>query len=304
MRRTYKKKKLNRSLQEVFEEFMKEKNSENLSEETVKTYTLHITHFLKTMKLSNLPAGKFDKSYYMDWIILLKKDSKKNDVTVASYCRSVRTFIYWMQSNDYVECFQVKIPKYQQKVKKCYTDNELTILLKKPLFDSPVEYRTWTLINLVCATGLRIRSVLNLHIRDIVVEESLLYVDVTKNHKGQILYLNENILDILIQYINVFELSEADYLFFNMHNKKIQIHRKTAQENLAAFNRKHGVDKTSVHLMRHTFAKNFYAHTHDIHTLSQLLGHSSISVTEIYLRDLGIAPERATAYNPQELYAK
>lgn len=292
------------TVREAFNLFIKEKISENLSNETLKTYTLHISHFLNKMMLAHLPTRQLDKSHYLDWIILLKRDSKKNDVTVASYCRSVRAFYYWLQNNDYMEYVQLKIPKYQQTIKKCYTDTELTALLKKPVFDSEVEYRTWILINLVCATGIRIRSALNIHVNDIIPDDSLIYIQVTKNNKGQVLYLNDTLLNLLTGYVQNLGLSETDYLICNFLNRKLPLSKKTAQENLVTFNHKHGVQKTSIHLMRHTFAKNFYAHTHDIYTLSQLLGHSSISVTEVYLRDLGVAPERATAYNPQELYAK
>lgn len=293
----------NITLQEAYEFFIKEKRAENLSEETLKIYRLHIEHFLSTMHLHKLQCKEIEKTHYYDWIIKLQNDPKKNDVTVASYCRSVRAFIYWMQGYGYAAYTKFKLPKYSSHVKECYSPKELSLLLQKSKFDSVIEYRTWVFINLVCATGLRIRSVLNLHVQDISEDESLLYVQVTKNNHGQIVYLNSDILNILMAYVTFRKLTPSDYIFCNSQSRK-PLNKRTVQEDIAAFNKKHGVNKTSVHLMRHTFAKNFYMQTNDIHTLSQLLGHSSISVTEIYLRDLGIAPERATAYNPQELFAK
>ena len=47
----------------------------------------------------------------------------------------------------------------------------------------------------------------------------------------------------------------------------------------------------------------FYQKTKDIYTLSQVMGHSSIAITENYLKDLGLALENVVAYNPQQLFA-
>lgn len=54
--------------------------------------------------------------------------------------------------------------------------------------------------------------------------------------------------------------------------------------------------------MRHTFAKNYYAQTKDIYSLQQILGHSTITTTENYIRDLGLTPSNSVAYNPQRQF--
>ena len=76
------------------------------------------------------------------------------------------------------------------------------------------------------------------------------------------------------------------------------------QDNVATYNRKLGVEKTSIHLMRHTFAKNYYIKTKDIYSLSKILGHSTIGTTEKYLSDLGLNLANAVAYNPQAIFGK
>lgn len=78
----------------------------------------------------------------------------------------------------------------------------------------------------------------------------------------------------------------------------------TMQCNVASYNRAHNVEKTSIHLFRHTFAKNFYMQTKDVYTLCQVLGHSNISVTEGYLKDLGVSLFADTVYNPQQQFTK
>lgn len=116
------------------------------------------------------------------------------------------------------------------------------------------------------------------------------------------MFVNDEMSSIFNQYIKRFELTENDYMFCSA--ERTQLAKRTMQDNVATYNRKNGVSKTSIHLMRHTFAKNYYEKTKDIYTLCRLLGHSNISITENYLQDLGVKMENATAYNPQQQYAK
>lgn len=288
------------TLKQAYGEFMLDKTAMNCSKDTLYLYNIHISHFLDTHDLWNLPTRELAKSHYQHWIEHMQNEPTKKDVTISSYCRSVRGFIYWLQENEYTEKYPLKIPKYQKTIKICYTDEELARLLTKPRKCSEVQYQTWVFINLVCATGIRLSSALNLQVSDLQMDEKKIHVQKTKNNRAQVLFLNPDMSAILQKYISLFNLSGNDYLFCSAEKK--QLNKRTIQGNVADYNRMHDVQKTSIHLFRHTFAKNYYTHTKDIYTLSHILGHSSISTTEHYLRDLGVDPGNATIYNPQALY--
>lgn len=291
----------NVSVERAYQEFIQEKRAENLSEETLATYAIHIKSFVDSNQFWNMSTSLLNKDLYQFWIEDLQNDPKKKDITVASNCRSVRAFLYWLQDNDYMEPVSLKIPKYQKTIKETYTDDELKILLKKPVKGSEVEYQTWVFINLICASGMRLSSALNIQVKDIKRKEHAIYVQKTKNRKAQIFYLSDEILTIISKYIRQFDLDEDDYLFCTAEKKPLA--RRTIQDNVATYNRSRGVKKTSIHLFRHTFAKNYYQKTKDIYALCQILGHSTIATTENYLRDLGLSLADATAYNPQLLYS-
>lgn len=290
-------------LNQAAEIFFKEKKANNLSEETLKTYRMHINHFLNS---SSLPAPDWPASMLIiddwnDWIFEMQEDEAKSDVTITSYARSVRAFLYWLMDNGYSEDFHIKLPKYQSTVKICYTDEEMSTLLAKPTACTEVEYQTWVFINLICATGLRLSSALNLKVSDFVPKTRELYIQKTKNKQGYVVYLNDNMIKILNEYIRQFELYEEDYLFCTA--EKTRLAKRTIQDNVATYNRAHGVEKTSIHLFRHTFAKNYYNQTKDIYSLSKILAHSNVAITENYLKDLGLSVENALAYNPQQQFA-
>ena len=145
---------------------------------------------------------------------------------------------------------------------------------------------------------MRLSSALNIQVSDIQRKEHSIYVQYTKNNKAQVFFVNDDMLSILSKYIIQFELSDNDFLFCTAEKK--QLAKRTMQDNVATYNRKLGVEKTSIHLMRHTFAKNYYIKTKDIYSLSKILGHSTIGTTEKYLSDLGLNLANAVAYN--ELY--
>lgn len=295
---------INATFREAYDSFMAEKKAMNLSEQTLATYRLHIEHFLDYNDLYKCTTPITNIDFYLWWIEDMQEDPKKSDVTVASYCRSVRVFLYWMQDNKYCDVFSMSIPKFQTEVKETYTDDELSILLEKPneKICSEVDYQAWVFINLIIATGLRLSSALNIKVSSYVPRDKKIYIQITKNSKGQVAYINDEMCRILNQYIKRFELTDNDYMFCTAEGTRLA--KRTIQDNVATYNRKKSIKKTSIHLMRHTFAKNYYEKTKDIYTLCQLLGHSSISITENYLRDLGVKMENATAYNPQQQYAK
>lgn len=289
-------------LADALKYYYQDKRAENIKESTLNTYKMHIDYFIEVNELQDAWTDFINLDLYDFFIEEMQEDDRKNDVTIATYCRSVRAFIYWLQDNHYTDEFQVKIPKYQQRVKVCYTDEELEKILEKPEKCSEVQYQAWVFINLICATALRLNSALDLKVKDIIEKENMLVVNTTKNRQGLTLYLNNDILKILKKYIGLFELAPDDYLFCK--GDKGRMDNDTMKDYVRKYNRRLGIEKTSIHLFRHTFAKNFYKQEKDIYTLSKILDHSSISVTEQYLRDLGVSLFVESSYNPQQKFAQ
>lgn len=114
--------------------------------------------------------------------------------------------------------------------------------------------------------------------------------------------MNDDVCSIINKYIREFDLEDNDYLFCTANKQRMA--KRTMEDNVATYNRSRGITKTSIHLMRHTFAKNFYANSKDVYGLQQILGHSQISTTEHYLRGLGVDSTVTSVYNPQQQYGR
>ena len=198
---------------------------------------------------------------------------------------------------------QLKLPKASEKVKDIYTANEIEILLRKPKKGcSEVEYQTWVFINLIMSTGLRLSSALALTVYDYNAKENILIVNKTKQKKGQRLLLNKDMCNILNSYIRLFMLDNNSYLFPCAEGTALK--KRSMQDNVATYNNSRNVKKTSIHLMRHTFASNYIRNGGDIYSLQHILGHSDIATTQKYLKSLDCdVRDIGTTYNPQLLYS-
>ena len=81
---------------DALEEFYQDKRTENTAESTLKTYDMHIRNFIDSNDMWDFTTSLINKDHYQWWVEDLQEDDRKSDTTVATYCRSVRAFIYWL----------------------------------------------------------------------------------------------------------------------------------------------------------------------------------------------------------------
>ena len=77
----------------------------------------------------------------------------------------------------------------------------------------------------------------------------------TKNRKQQIIPLSQSLAEILVGYLEIRGNNPDDYLFCNIYGEKGNI--RSFEDLVAKYNHERGVEKTSIHLFRHTFAKHW-----------------------------------------------
>lgn len=167
----------------------------------------------------------------------------------------------------------LKLMKEDETIKEPYTDAELRRLLKRPEGNSWVEWRTWASINYLIATGNRASTLLNVKISDVDFENMTVRLVKTKSRKQQIIPLSPALKQILLDYLKTWDWTTDDYLFPS--NEGAQLNLRSFQGAVRRYNIERGVSKTSIHLFRHTFAKNFILAGGGMVQLQALLGHAS-----------------------------
>lgn len=197
------------------------------------------------------------------------------------------TTMHFLMNEGYVEFFPMKSIKVDDAPVETYTDDELRVLLKKPNLRKCTfaEYRNWVITNLFFSTGIRQRSSLYLKVKDIDFDNQLLHVNVTKNRKPLIVPLSTTMTQILKEYLTHRQHKNDDeYLFCTSYGS--QMTKGNLYHNLYEYNKARGVERTGIHRYRHTFAKQWILNGGNVVSLSKILGHSSLDITQNYLNIL------------------
>jgi len=168
----------------------------------------------------------------------------------------------------------------EKTLKETYTAYELERLLQKPDIKKCrfSDYRNWVIVCYLLGTGNRLSTVCNLKIKDIDFTNHEISLRKVKNKKQYIIPLAPTLGKIFSEYLQYRRGNEDDYLFCSQYGEKLQ--RDALTTAIYRYNRSHGVTKTSMHLFRHTFAKDWILSGGDIFRLQSILGHSSLEIVK------------------------
>jgi len=125
-------------------------------------------------------------------------------------------------------------------------------------------------------TGNRLDTLSNLKIKDINFDNHEIALRKVKNKKPYVIPLAPTLEKTLIEYLRIRKGKPEDYLFCNQYGEQLQKHSITT--TIYRYNHSRGVTKTSVHLFRHTFAKNWILNRGDPFRLKAILGHSTMAM--------------------------
>ena len=102
-----------------------------------------------------------------------------------------------------------------------------------------------------------------------------------KNRKAQVIPLCSQMVSILREYLRFRRGGDGDFLFCSETGG--QLTESCLRQSIARYNRRRGVQKTSIHLFRHTFARKYLIDCGgNAFTLQKLLGHSTLAMTKHY----------------------
>ena len=254
----------------------------NLREDTIRHYRDTYVQFKKYFSAEMLLSEMTEKKY-QEYVLYLK-NNLGSDESVRTYVRSLRTVFYFLMREGYMQPFKIKEIKADRQAIETYTDDELAVLLKKPNIKKCrfLEYQAWVMTNFLFTTGIRQRSLIHLQIKDVDLYNAIINVRVTKNRKPLIIPLNHTMVEIMKEYLRYRQCEDREaYLFCNAYGE--QLRKSTHYAMMAAYNKARGVQTTGIHRYRHTFAKQWILHGGSVVSLSKILGHSNLSITQNYL---------------------
>ncbi len=273
----------NVTLEKMFERFIMRKKALNLTEQSIVYYTNCYRYFCDYYSKDEL-ASKITEDVYYGFAGHLRATKKDlSPITINSYLRGLRVILLFGMDEDMIPKFKMSMIKCEKEIKETYTDNELSLLLAKPDMKKCtfVEYRNWVMVNYLLATGNRLSSMMEIKVGDIDFHNSVILIRKTKNRKQQIIPLSVALSRVLKEYLDYREGGKDDFLFCDACGNEVT--KCSVQKSIASYNRSRGVTKTSIHVFRHTFAKNWILNGGDIFRLQKMLGHSTLDIVKEYV---------------------
>lgn len=264
---------------EAFETFLTDAAARGLAEKTLKTYRNHL-HCVALHYDIQKPLADLDREQLNGMVVSMRSAGLSSN-TICSYTRVVRTFLNWCDKQEYCH---VTMPKYkaEETVKETYTDEELTALLRRPAPSCRFSvFRTWVIINFLLNAGCRASTVRFIQNGDVDLEQQQIISRHNKNGKVQVIPLCRQMMLILREYMEIRGGGSAEYLFCDEFGN--QLSENALRLAVARYNNSRGVQKTSIHLFRHTFARKYLVDCGgNAFTLQKILGHSTLKMTKHY----------------------
>ncbi len=219
--------------------------------------------------------------------VLYMESENMSSATVSRSIASIRSFFIYLVENGKITenpTDGIKPPKVEKKIPETLTIEEVNLLLDQPSGDSPKEIRDKAMLELLYATGLRVTELISLKVSDLNL--SLSYIECHDRTKSRIIPIENAAKFALSRYMTDVRPSmcaDSEYLFTNVKGEEMS--RQGFWKLIKSYAKKAGIDKDiTPHMIRHSFASHMVSNGADLASLQEMLGHSDISTTQIYLK--------------------
>lgn len=270
----------------AFLSFIEDKQAQNLSVASIRDYEDSFRYFMNYFEFDeSTPLSVVSNDMFKKWTIdMLERDIRPTSIN--RYLRDCKVFFNWCINNAllFLPSLKIDMVKGQEEPLKSFPDEDLIAILEKPKnLNSFVEWRTWTVINWVLATGNRASTVCEVRIGDIDFKNKEIVLRHTKNKKAQIIPLSSSLYSVIKEYLRTWRhgCTAEDYLFPNMANEKLTADALT--QAFAKYCKNRGSSHTSIHGLRHSFALNWIRNGGNQFKLQKILGHSTLEMTRRYV---------------------
>jgi integrase/recombinase XerD len=265
-----------------YDEFIFYCRTRNFRPATIQFYDNTIRTIYKFID-PKMPIKDITKATVDNFIVSCQNELEVKDITINTYLRGLKTILYYFMKLGYMENFHIALTKYDKPVIETYSEEEVKLLLKKPDKSkcSFIDFRDWTMCNVLYATGMRCSNLRDLKIKEVDLYNNLLSLKTTKNRKPLALPITKSLQPILREYLSIRNGNDEDYLFCTAYGDKID--KNSISSSMRRYNHNRGVNKTGIHRWRHTFAKQWILNNGDIIKLQKILNHSDLDMVRNYV---------------------
>jgi len=255
-------------LKEAMEELNKLKNElkiRGFSPLTVRNYSFFVNKFLSK---TNKPTTKLNEDDVKAYLSEMFDTKSKNTIMLAA--ASLKFFYKEVLKKEFAN---IPLPKKEKKLPEVLTKDEV-----KNLIDSTDTVKSRLIVSLLYSTGLRVSEVVNLKKEDLNPGERSGWVRRGKGSKDRLFVMSESLEEELQHYLNT---KGKDYTYVFSKDKPLTT--RNIQKIIKGTRLRANINKkVTPHTLRHSFATHLLEQGTDIRIIQTMLGHASLSTTQIY----------------------
>ena len=278
-------------------EFIRARKTEGFSPETVKHTKWRLERFLEYLDDHGITAvdeitSELVRAYQVD---NYQRAGARGGTYSVPYMNSllaaVKGFTEFLRNREYIVADPgQKVPYAKQPdrlPRSVLTTSEAKKILKAPDTGTVLGYRDRTILEVLYSSGIRKKELGNLTLADVDLEEGILRINRGKGAKDRVVPVGKVACRYLENYLKNIrpELSNGSdigYLFLTARGTKFS--KNVLWEMVKKYAKQVNIKKNvHPHTFRHSCATGMLRNKADLHTLQQLLGHASLSSTQVYV---------------------
>lgn len=263
------------------------KYQRNYSDFTCNNYKKDLNEYNSFILNNKINYKNMDYNESKEYVIYL---NKKNDAksTISRKLSSLRTFYKYLVLNNKVESnpfLLVSSPKKEKRIPKFINYNNMEEILNVPNIKTKEGQRERVILEVLYASGVRVSELVNIKLKDIDFSNKNILI-FGKGSKERLVSFG----DYALEYINLYLKEGRNLLLDGVKSDYLIVGKKS--EKLTTRRVEQIIDdiikRTSIklnitpHMFRHTFATHLLDNGCDLLVVQELLGHASLSSTEIY----------------------
>ncbi|MCI5073161.1 tyrosine recombinase [bacterium] len=281
----------NLSSQDLIEHFLEHLRIEkDYSEQTIDSYDNDLKSILNYFQIEhakNLQSlSLLQLQHYLKH--LSDKNYKNSSIARKISClRSLAKFMSQNYNSTIDSVWHLSLPKKQLTLPKVISQENIDALLSSEHFNlnKKQDLRNKCILELFYACGLRVSEIINLKTQDLDIHQHIIKV-LGKGHKERLVPIHPQAIESIEHYFKearplYLKKSSSAYIFVN--NRGNALSRQMIWHMIKKHSQKiPGLGNISPHTLRHSFASHLLAQGADLRSIQKMLGHSSLSTTQIY----------------------
>ena len=294
---------VSKDLRQLARQFQIHNRAENKSDKTIAWYDASIQRFLRFVEEGKeTPTTINDLNVDQVELFIVELQTKPSAVicafapdreqhlkanTINGYVRALRAFSHWLYLSGRTREWaleRLKPPRTDQDLKNVLTEDELRVIFQSFNTDCFLGARNLAMVTLLLDGGLRAGELIDLKLKDCDLQVGFVKVKVKvkgKGRKERIVGISDQTILVIERYLEFRPDTDCPNLFVIFEGTELSYN--AIQNFFSRLKKRLGLVRLHAHLLRHTSATLHLQNGEDLVSLQRQLGHTSISVTQMYI---------------------